>query len=86
MLQSYDAAGRLKEVTDPNNVVTKYAYNSAGQFTGLTEAFGKPEQRETTLTYASTAIDLPSTITYPSVSTRHSKSVTLGYTHPTLAA
>ena len=79
LLQSFDTAGRLKQITDPNNTVTKYAYNTAGQFTAITEAFGKPEERETTIGYISPDIDLPVTITYPSVLAGHSKSATFGY-------
>lgn len=61
----YDPNGFLNTSTDWNGNTTTYVNNSHGQPTSITEADGTAIARTTTITYDSTFVHLPHTITEP---------------------
>lgn len=61
----YDSNGYLNTKTDWNGNTTNYTNDSHGQPTQIVEAYGSGVQRTTNITYDSTWVHLPSTITTP---------------------
>ena len=59
----YDSHGRLLQVTDPNGLITNYAYDPRGRLTTITETPTVGSQRVTSFTYEAT--DLIKTVTLP---------------------
>jgi RHS repeat-associated protein len=66
---TYDSNGYMAGETDWNGNVTHYTNDVHGQPTSITEAYGTPQARTTTISYNSTFVHLPSQITAPGKTT-----------------
>jgi len=68
---AYDSNGYLNSFTDWNGNQTTYVNNSHGLPTTINEAVGSTVARTTTITYDTTFVRLPATITTPGVTTTY---------------
>jgi RHS repeat-associated protein len=66
---TYDAAGRLTQQTQPNGQVIGFGYDANGNLSSLTPP-GRPSY-----TFTSTPVDLPSSVTAPSVGSGSSQTL-----------
>lgn len=79
MSQSYDAQGNVEQILDEEGRTSKFSWDANNRIVTKTLAFGRPEQKTWSYTYADPILNLLSTVTEPSVRAGQSKVTSYSY-------